>query len=91
LKEGYFVIDGEKVDEREESLLFTYPHPLRPGKWVTAYCGQSAEGLSRARYIFFYGWDSYVLFKEGRPEKRGSFPPLKSFISCNFMTANHLN
>ena len=84
LKEGNFIVDGEKVDEGEESLLLTYPHPLRPGKWVTIYFGQSAEGLSRARYIFFYGWDSYVLFKEGRPEKRGSFSPLKSFISCDF-------
>lgn len=83
-KDGNFIVDGEKVDEGEESLLLTYPHPLRPGKWVTLYFGQSAEGLSRARYIFFYGWDSYVLFKNGRPEKRGSFSPLKSFISCNF-------
>jgi hypothetical protein len=91
LKEGNFILDGEKVDEGEESLLLTYPHPLRPGKWVTIYFGQSAEGLSRARYIFFYGWDSYVLFKKGRPEKRGSFSPLQSFISCNFVTANHLN
>ena len=84
LKEGNFIVDGEKVDEGEESLLLTYPHPLRPGKWVTIYFGQSAEGLSRARYIFFYGWDSYVLFKKGRPEKRGSFSPLRSFISCDF-------
>jgi len=91
LKEDNFILDGEKVDEGEKSLLLTYPHPLKPGKWVTVYFGQSAEGLSRARYIFFYGWDSYVLFKNGRPEKRGSFSPLKSFISCNFMTADHPN
>jgi len=84
LKEGNFIVDGEKVDEAEESLLLTYPHPLKPGKWVTIYFGQSAEGLSRARYIFFYGWDSYVLFKKGRPDKRGSFSPLRSFISCDF-------
>jgi len=84
LKEENFVVDGEKVDDGEESLLLTYPHPLRPGKWVTIYFGQSAEGLSRARYIFFYGWDSYVLFKKGRPEKRGSFSPPRSFISHDF-------
>jgi hypothetical protein len=91
LKDGNFIVDGERVDEGEESLLLTYPHSLRPGKWVTIYFGQSAEGLSRARYIFFYGWDSYVLFKKGRPEKRGNFPPLRSFISYNFMTTDHLN
>ena len=90
-KDGNFIVDGEKVDEAEESLLLTYPHPLRPGKWVTIYFGQSAEGLSRARYVFFYGWDSYVLFKKGRPDKRGRFSPLRSFISYDFMPKNHLN
>jgi hypothetical protein len=84
LKDGSFIVDGEKVDQREGSLLLTYSHPLRPGKWVTLYFGQSAEGLSRARYIFFYGWDSYVLFEKGRPEKRGSFSPSSSFISYDF-------
>jgi hypothetical protein len=84
LRDGNFTVDGEKVDEGEESFLLTYPHPLRSGKWVTLYFGQSAEGLSRARYIFFYGWDSYVLFKKGRPEKRGSFAPLRSFICHDF-------
>jgi hypothetical protein len=90
-KDGNFIVDGERVDEGEESLLLTHPHPLRPGKWVTIYFGQSAAALSRARYIFFYGWDSYVLFKKGKPEKRGTFSPLKSFISCNIVTADHLN
>jgi hypothetical protein len=91
LKNGNFIVDGEKVENGEESLLLTYPHPLKSGKWVTIYFGQSAEGLSRARYIFFYGWDSYVLFKNGRPTTRGSFPPSRSFVSYHFMTANHLN
>ena len=84
LKEGDFIVEGEKIDDTEESVLITYPHPLRIGKWVTIYFGKSAEGLSRARYIFFYGWDSYVLFKQGRPGKRGSFAPLRSFVFHDF-------
>jgi hypothetical protein len=91
LKDGNFIVEGETVDDAEESVLITYPHPLRDGRWVTIYFGQSAEGLSRARYIFFYGWDSYILFKKGRAEKRGSFSPSRSFVSYHFMTANHLN
>ena len=78
------------MDEREESFLLTTSHPLQSGKWLTIYFGQSAESLSRARYIFFYGWDSYILFKKGRPEKRGSFAPLRSFLSYDFVTADHL-
>jgi hypothetical protein len=91
LRDGNFIVDGERVDEGEESFLLTYPHPLSSGKWVTLYFGQSAEGLSRARYIFFYGWDSYVLFRKGRPAKRGSLSPIRSFISHDFMTTDHLN
>jgi hypothetical protein len=91
LKDGNFIVEGETVDDAEESVLITYPHPLRDGRWVTIYYGRSAEGLSRARYIFFYGWDSYILFKKGRAEKRGSFSPSRSFVSYHFMTANHLN
>ncbi len=91
LKDGTFFVNGERVDEGDESLLLTYPHPLRPGKWVTIYFGQSAAGLARARYIFFYGWDSYILFKKGRPDKRGNFSSLSSYTSYNFLSKNRLN
>jgi hypothetical protein len=86
LKNGMFVVNGEKVDEEDESLLLTFSHPFKPRKWVTIYFGRSAAGLSRARYIFFYGWDSYILFKKGRPDQRGSFSPLSPSISYNFFS-----
>jgi len=79
------------MDGGDESLLITYPHTLHPGKWVTIYFGSSATGLSRARYIFFYGWDSYILFKKGRPIERGSFSPLSSFVSYDFLYKAHFN
>jgi hypothetical protein len=86
LKNGMFVVNGEKVDEGDESLLLTFPHPFKPRKWVTIYFGRSAASLSRARYIFFYGWDSYILFKKGRPDKRGSFSSVSPSISYNFLS-----
>ena len=88
LKNGTFFVNGKRIDE-EESLLLTYPHPLQPGKWVTIYFGSSINSLSRARYIFFYGWDSYILFKKGKPVKRGNLPPIHSFTSHDFLTKNH--
>jgi hypothetical protein len=79
LEKGTFLTNGIRVAEEEDSLLLTYPHPVTPGKWVTIYFGNSAAALSRARFIFFYGWDSYLLFKKGRPTQRGNFlPPLSS-------------
>ncbi len=85
-KEGSFFIKGERVSEEDESLLLSFSRPLHPGKWVTVYFGHSASALSRARYVFFYGWDSYVFFKNGRPKERGSFPPRGSFVSHNFLS-----
>ncbi|MGQ9645784.1 MAG: hypothetical protein ACUVWO_04505 [Thermodesulfobacteriota bacterium] len=41
--------------------------------------------------IFFYGWESYVLFTKGRPEKKGSSSPSRSFVSHNFMGRDDLN
>jgi hypothetical protein len=85
-REGSFFVKGERVGEEDESLLLSFSRPLHPGKWVTVYFGRSASALSRARYVFFYGWDSYVLFKNGRPKERGSFPPRSSFVSHHFLS-----
>src|SRR4030043_230396 len=84
-KNGSFFIKGGRIDEGAESLLLTFSNPHHPGKWVTIYFGRSASALLRARYIFFYGWDSYILFKNGRPKERGNFSPRSSFISYDFL------
>ena len=90
-EEGAVWVDGKKVSEGDESLLFTYPHPLRPGKWVTIYFGSSPAGLARARFIFFYGWDSYVLFKGGRPLKRETLQTSHPYVSHDLLPQSHLH
>jgi len=85
VKDGRFVVDGRFVDENSGSLLLTFHHPSRPEKWVTIYFGKTVNALSRARYIFFYGWDSYLLFEKGRPVKRGNFPPQRSYVTENLL------
>jgi aminopeptidase N len=85
-KEGSFFIKGERVEEGEDSLLLTFPNPLQPGKWVTVYFGRTVSALSRARYIFYYGWNSYILFRNGRPKERGDFSPRTSFVSYDFIS-----
>jgi len=85
-KEGSFCVRGEKVDEEDESFLLSFPKPLSSGKWVSLYFGRSAGALSRARSLFYYGWDSYIVFKNGRPKERGDFPPRSAFLSHNFLS-----
>jgi hypothetical protein len=87
-KEGSFFVKGDRVDEAEESLLLTFPNALHPGKWVTVYFGRSVNALSRSRYLFFYGWDSYILFKNGRPKERGNLSPRASFGSHDFISSD---
>lgn len=84
-QDGTFSLKGKKISEEDESLLFTYPHPLSPEKWITLYLGLSPISLSRARFIFFYGWDSYIVFKSGRPIERGNLPPKASFVSYDLL------
>lgn len=85
-KEGSFFVKGDRVDEAEESLLLTFPNALHPGKWVTLYFGRSVNALSRSRYLFFYGWDSYILFRNGRPKERGNLAPRACFASYDFIS-----
>lgn len=83
-QDGAFFLKGKKIGEEDESFLLTYPHPLSPGRWISLYFGLSPMSLDRARFIFFYGWDSYLLFKRGRPVDRGNFSPRGSFLSYRF-------
>jgi hypothetical protein len=89
LKDGSFSVKEDKVDEGDESLLLNFPNPLHTKKWVTIYFGKSVNALSRARFIFFYGWDSYILFKNGRPKERANFSPRISSDSYDFLSKDH--
>jgi aminopeptidase N len=85
-KEGRFQVDGDALNDPDESFLLTIAHPFRAGRWVTVYAGISAASLSRWHSIFYYGWDSYVLFKKGRPARRGTLPALRSWVSHDFLS-----
>ena len=85
-REGSFFVKGDRVGEGEASLLFTFSNPLHPGKWVTVYFGRSVNALSRSRYLFFYGWDNYILFRNGRPKERGNLSPRTSVVFYDFIS-----
>jgi hypothetical protein len=59
----------------ENSILVTFANSERPGRFISVYHGNSPAALARSRYIFFYGWDSYLFFSGGRMTERGMFPP----------------
>lgn len=67
---GRKVYDGEGM-----SVLASFNHPKSSGRFISIYQANSAAAVARARYIFFYGWDSFVVFMNGRPAERRMFPP----------------
>ncbi|HEX7094093.1 MAG TPA: hypothetical protein VF205_10510, partial [Nitrospiraceae bacterium] len=47
----------------------------RPGSVVTVLYAAIPQALSKvARLLFFYGWNSFVLFKDGAVVTRGEWP-----------------
>ena len=57
--------------------LVSCPHPNQPGRTVTVFSGFTPAAISRvARLLFFYGWDSFLVFDNGRVVTRGLFEPI---------------
>jgi len=69
-----FSYDRRIMMAPEDSVLATFANRERPGRFVSVYHGNSPTALARSRYIFFYGWDSYLFFSAGRMTERGMFP-----------------
>jgi hypothetical protein len=74
LKEDAFRLGGKEYKGEEIALLITWRNPKNPIKYLTLYFGLAPGALSRARYLFYYGWDSYVIFEKGHPIQRDDWP-----------------
>lgn len=85
LEDRRFTIGGRTYDGREMALLVSCRHPERPEHVVTIFYGLTPDAAAQAaRLLFFYGWDSYLVFQEGRPVARGDFEPENSPLEVTF-------
>ncbi len=76
LGENLIAIQGKKFEGPDIAWLISCPHPNNPNHVVSAFYGFSPTAISRvARLLFFYGWDSYLVFQNGRVLTRGLFKP----------------
>jgi aminopeptidase N len=72
-------IKDQKFDSPETAFLISCPHPQDAKRTVTLFFGLSPEAVRPvSRLLFFYGWDSYLVFKEGNVIARGMFQPVHS-------------
>ena len=74
LREGGVILDARAYEGPEVALLANCHRKDRPGSVVTllyAETPQAAKAVSRL--LFFYGWSSYLVFKNGNPIARGEW------------------
>jgi hypothetical protein len=76
LREGGVTIDGTAYDGPTTAALVSCHRRDAPGSvvtWLYAVTPQAATTV--ARLLFFYGWNSFVIFQDGKPIARGEWEP----------------
>ncbi len=79
VKAGHATILGETYEEPDMAFLITCPHPNFADHTISLFFGLTPEAVTPvARLLFFYGWDSYLVYKQGKVVARGMFQPVNS-------------
>lgn len=80
-----FLVGGQTYAGADKALLVTCRHPDRPEDVVTLFYGLSSAAASKvARLLFFYGWQSYLVFQDGAVVTRGDFPSVRGDLEVGF-------
>ncbi len=68
-------VRGAVHEEPELALLVSCHRIDRPGSVVTVLYAATPQAVAKvARLLFFYGWNSFVLFRDGAVAARGEWP-----------------
>ena len=74
IEKDSFTIEGRTYNGPGAALLVSCRHPDRPAQVVTLFYGVTPAAASKvARLLFFYGWQSYLVFQDGAVVARGDF------------------
>jgi aminopeptidase N len=67
-----FQIDGQTYEGPAMAVLFSCRRANVPGSVVTVLYGVTPRAVAKvSRFLFYYGWQSYVIFNDGAAVKRG--------------------
>jgi aminopeptidase N len=79
MESGRMTIEEQAFEGPEIAILITCSHPDFSNHTVSFFFGLSPEAVTPvARLLFFYGWDSYLVFQQGKVVARGMFQPVHS-------------
>lgn len=85
LGNGSVTIAGTAYSGPDTAVLISCRHPDRPEHVVTLFYGQTPAAAAKvARLLFFYGWQSYVVFRDGVVAARGDFLPETRDLEVRF-------
>ncbi|MHC9062443.1 M1 family metallopeptidase [Nitrospira sp. CMX1] len=72
LRETGFQIDSQAYEGPKMAVLFSCPRAQVSGSVITVLYGVTPGAVEKlSRFLFYYGWHSYVLFQDGAVTKRG--------------------
>jgi aminopeptidase N len=78
-------IQGHSYHGPNVAVLVSCPHPDHPDRTVTLFYGASPSAAVKvARLLFFYGWQSYLVFQDGTVMARGNFSPTTNSLRVTF-------
>lgn len=81
-------IEGATFSGDDVAVLFSCANPKAPDHVGSAFFGLAPGAVQRiARLLFFYGWDSYLVYKNGRVIARGSFTPENQELTVELQAA----
>jgi len=76
LEDGSFTVEGKTYEGPGMALLISCRDPENPARQATLFYGLSPQAAAKvSRLLFFYGWQSYVVFRDGAVVARGDFLP----------------
>jgi len=74
LKEDRVSIEEQSFQGSDVAVLISCPHPEHPDRVITLFYGMSPSASAKVgRLLFFYGWQSYLVFRDGKVVARGNF------------------
>ena len=80
-----FTIEGRTYNGPGAALLVSCRHPDHPEHVVTLFYGVTTAAAAKvARLLFFYGWQSYLVFQDGAVVARGDFPSPQRDLEVRF-------
>ena len=85
LEHNRVIIQNQIFEGPDVAVLISCPNPIDPTHVVTIFYASSPQAAAKvARLLFFYGWDSYLVFKGGKVIARGNFEPPSHNLEVRF-------